>query len=173
MNLVTWSVQIFLGLFFLAAGLPKVINRGLERWTGFAALPRSLTLLIGVTEVLGGAALAVPMATGIAPWLTPLAAAGLAVIVLMATGFHLRAREYLNALETTLWAAIAGLVALTRWHLVGDHIAISPRVIVALLAVLVAAVIANLVVLLTRPAPSSASENENRRPSSGTAGVSS
>src|SRR6266567_4422141 len=100
LNLVLWSVQGFLALFFLAAGAPKLIGRGMERWTGFSDLPRPLVVFIGVTEVLGAAGLVLPMATGILPWLTPLAAVGLALIVLMATGFHLRADERLNALES-------------------------------------------------------------------------
>src|SRR5229473_4997449 len=102
LNVVLWSIQGFLALFFLAAGTPKLIGRGLERWTGFSDVPRPLVVFIGVTEVLGAAGLVVPMVTGIAPWLTPLAALGLAIIVLMATGFHLRADERINALETGL-----------------------------------------------------------------------
>jgi len=86
LNVVLWSVQGFLALFFLAAGVPKLIGRGLERWTGFSELPRAMVVFIGVTEVLGAAGLVVPMVTGMAPWLTPLAALGLAIIVLMATG---------------------------------------------------------------------------------------
>ena len=60
LNIVTWAVQIVLGLFFVAAGFPKLLNRGLEQWTGFADLPRSLSMLIGVTEVLGGVPPAAP-----------------------------------------------------------------------------------------------------------------
>src|SRR5881409_4029720 len=86
LNLVLWSVQGFLALFFLAAGAPKLIGRGLERWTGFSDLPRPLVVFIGVTEVLGAAGLVLPMATGIVPWLTPLAAVSLGIIMLMAPG---------------------------------------------------------------------------------------
>ncbi len=71
-NLVLWGVQGFLALFFLAAGAPKLIGRGLERWTGFSELPRPMVVFIGVTEVLGAAGLVLPMATGVLPWLTPL-----------------------------------------------------------------------------------------------------
>src|SRR6059036_3984043 len=117
LNVVLWSVQGFLALFFLAAGAPKLIGRGMERWTGFSELPRAMVVFIGVTEVLGAAGLVLPMATGVLPWLTPLAAIGLAVIVLMATGFHLRADERINALETGLWASIAVVIALGRWDL--------------------------------------------------------
>src|SRR5213593_1146062 len=115
LNLVLWSVQGFLALFFLAAGAPKLIGRGLERWTGFSSQPRPLVIFIGFTEVLGAAGLVLPMATGILPWLTPLAAVGLGIIVLMATGFHIRADERLNAVETALWASIAAVVAISRW----------------------------------------------------------
>ncbi len=152
LNVVLWSVQGFLALFFLAAGAPKLIGRGLERWTGFSEVPRTLVVFIGVTEVLGAAGLVVPMVTGIAPWLTPFAALGLAIIVLMATGFHLRANERINALETGLWASIAVVIALGRWNLlVASHTDIAPWVLVAAVGVLVPAVIINLVVLFSRP----------------------
>jgi len=98
-NLVLWGVQGFLALFFSSASAPKLLGRGLERWTGFSALPRAQVVFIGATEVLGALGLVLPMASGIAPWLTPLAAIGLATIVLMAAGFHLRANEYLEAVE--------------------------------------------------------------------------
>ncbi len=152
LNLVLWSVQVFLALFFLAAGAPKLIGRGLERWTGFAELPRALVVFIGVTEVLGAAGLVLPMATGIVPWLTPLAAVGLGIIVLMATGFHLRADERVNALETGLWSSIAAVIAIGRWDLVvAAHASAAPWVLVLALGLLVPAVIINLVVLFRRP----------------------
>src|SRR5213592_257089 len=119
LNLVLWSVQGFLALFFLAAGAPKIIGRGLDKWTGFSEMPRPLVILIGLTEVLGAVGLVLPMATGILPWLTPLAAVGLAIIVLMAAGFHIRADERVNALETGLWASIAAVVAIGRWDQIG------------------------------------------------------
>jgi len=151
-NVVLWIVQGFLALFFLAAGAPKLIGRGLERWTGFSDLPRPMVVFIGFTEVLGAAGLVVPMVTGIAPWLTPLAALGLAIIVLMATGFHLRADERINALETGLWASIAVVIAIGRWDLlVASHSYVAPWVLAAAVGVLVPAVIINLIVLLRRP----------------------
>ena len=39
LNLVLWSVQGLLALFFLAAGAPKIVGRGLEQWTGFSDQP--------------------------------------------------------------------------------------------------------------------------------------
>src|SRR5918911_351088 len=153
-NLVLWTVQAFLALFFLAAGAPKLIGRGIDRWTGFSELPRPQVVFIGFAEVLGAAGLVLPLATGVLPWLTPLAAAGLASIVLMASGFHLRAHERLNALETGLWASIAAVVAIGRWDLVAARVDPPPWVLAVALGLLVPAAIVNVIVLLKRPANS-------------------
>src|SRR5438876_10026471 len=90
-HIVLWSVQGFLALFFLAAGAPMLIGRGIERWNGFSDLPRPMVVFIGFTEVIGAAGLVLPMVTGILPWLPPLEAVGLAGIVLLAAGFHVGA----------------------------------------------------------------------------------
>ncbi len=151
LNLVLWIVQGFLALFFFGVGIPKVIGRGTARWTGFSDLRRPLVIVIGVAEVLGAAGLVLPMATGIQPWLTPLAALGLAVIVLQASGFHLRADERLEALETALWASIAGVVAVGRWGLVAARVNVPGWVLIMALGILVPVVIINIVVLFSRP----------------------
>src|SRR5215217_5124997 len=154
LNIVLWSVQGFLALFFLASGAPKILGRGIEKWSGFSDLPRSQVVFIGFAEVLGAAGLVLPMATDVLPWLTPLAAVGLAITVLMATGFHLRADERLNALETGLWAAIAATVAIGRWDLVGSVADILPWVLVAVLGLLIPVAIINVIVLWKRPVKS-------------------
>jgi hypothetical protein len=161
LNIVLWSVQGFLALFFLAAGAPKLLGRGLEKWTGFSELPRSQVVFTGFAEVLGAAGLVLPMVTGVLPWLTPLAAAGLAIIVLMATGFHLRADERLNAVETGLWAGIAAAVAIGRWDLVSSGADGSPWILVVALGLLVPAAIINVIVLRKRSVQSD-SPDDNR-----------
>lgn len=150
LNIVLWSVQGFLALFFLAAGAPKLIGRGIDQWTGFSDLPRRQVIFIGIAEVLGAVGLVLPMATGVLPWLTPLAAVGLGVIVLMASGFHLRADERLEALETGLWASIAVVIAMGRWDLVAARADVPPWALVAALGVLVPSAIINVIVLLRR-----------------------
>lgn len=150
-NLVLWSVQGFLALFFIFAGAPKLLGSGLEQWTGFSELPRVEVVFIGLTEILGAVGLVLPMATGILPWLTPFAALGLAVIVLMAAGFHLRANEYLNAIETGLWGSISVFVAIGRWDLVPTRAAVPAWIVVGALVVLVPAAIVNVIILLKRP----------------------
>jgi uncharacterized membrane protein YphA (DoxX/SURF4 family) len=150
-NVILWIVQALLAIFFLGAGAPKILGRGLERWTGFNDLPRPLVIFIGVTEILGAIGLVLPMATGILPWLTPLSALGLAITVLMASGFHIRNDERLEAIETSLWASILTIIAIARWDSLSAIGSVAPWTLVALLAVLVPATIVNIIAIMRRP----------------------
>ena len=146
-HVVLWIAQGFLALFFLAGGAPKVLGRGLDNWTGFSGLPRAQVILVGVAEVLAAAGLVLPKATGILPWLTPLAAIGLAVIGLMAAGFHVRANEHLNVLETSLLACIGAAIAIGRWDLIDSSADVPPWTLVVVLCLLVPAAVVNVIVL--------------------------
>ncbi len=65
---------------------------------------------IGLAEVLALAGLTLPTSTGILPWLTPLAAAGLLVIMLGAAILHLRRAAYAPAVVDTLILAFITVV---------------------------------------------------------------
>lgn len=147
LNVALWIAQGFLALFFFAGGVPKVLGRGIDRWTGFSDLPRVQVIVVGVTEVLAAAGLVLPKVTGVLPWLTPLAAIGLAVIGLMAAGFHVRFNEHLNVLETSLLASIGGVIAIGRWDLIDSSAGVTPWTLVVALCLLVPAAIVNVVIL--------------------------
>jgi len=95
MTTALWMTQISLGAAFTLAGIFKAI--GYERakttmpWVG--AVPERLVRFIGVSELLGGLGLILPLATGVAPFITPLAALGLAATMLLAAAFHARRGE--------------------------------------------------------------------------------
>ncbi len=148
-----WIAQGFLALFFFAAGAPKALGQGLERWTGFDDLPRPMVLLIGVSEVAAGLALFVPMLADQSQWTTPLAALGLVVISLMASGFHIRAGEGLPAVETVLWASLAGCIAIGRWDQMSTGPSIPEELLVPVVLVVMCVAITTLVVLFRRPVP--------------------
>jgi len=163
-DITVWVAQGLLALFFLAVGLPKLAGRGLDRWIGFDQIPRPVTILIGVSEVAGAAALLVPPLIDRFEWTTPLAAVGIAVISLMASGFHLRAREWLTTIETALWASLAGAVAIGRWDEGAKAPSIPRDVLVPVLIAVVVAIVSNFV-LLIRATPSPAREDgEPARP---------
>lgn len=83
MNIILWVVQVLLALLFLFAGASKFLMPADEMTKN---MPQSLSLgfiyFIGVCEILGGIGLVVPWATKIMPKLTPIAAAGLIIIMI-------------------------------------------------------------------------------------------
>src|SRR5258706_1390265 len=82
-NVVLWIVQGLLALLYLFAGAMKFVMPMDQMTKGMpVALPGWFLYFIGVAEVLGAIGLIVPAATRIRPGLTPLAAAGLAVIMI-------------------------------------------------------------------------------------------
>jgi uncharacterized membrane protein YphA (DoxX/SURF4 family) len=117
MKYVLWGVQILLALAFLASGMLKLTQpydalAAQMAWVG--AVPPWLVLFIGVAEVLGAVGLVLPAATGVLPWLTPLAAAGLALTMLLATLFHLARGELAMAPVPLLLGLLAAFVAYAR-----------------------------------------------------------
>jgi uncharacterized membrane protein YphA (DoxX/SURF4 family) len=95
MNIALWIVQVLLAGMFLMAGVMKAFQyeRAKASLPWVKDVPRPLTTFIGISELLGGLGLLLPAITGFLPWLTPLAAAGLALMMLLAIGFHASRRE--------------------------------------------------------------------------------
>ncbi|WP_427892105.1 DoxX family protein [Kribbella sp. GL6] len=148
-----WIAEGFLALFFALSGVPKILGTGIDRWVGFDDVPRGLTVLIGTSELAAAVGLVVPVLAGRGEWTTPLAALGIAVISLMASGFHLRNREWLAALETALWASLAITVTAARWDKFATAPALSRHDLVPIaILVLLPALLVNLVVLTRRTA---------------------
>src|SRR5947207_10989929 len=84
MNVTLWIVQGLLAALFLVAGGAKLVLP-LDQMTGPVALPGWLLRFVGVAEVLGALGLVLPGLLRIKPGLTPLAAAGLVIIMVGAT----------------------------------------------------------------------------------------
>lgn len=86
MNIVLWIVQILLALIFLFAGGTKLIlsSEVLQSMgsPNQIMLPGLLIKFIGLCEVLGGLGLLLPGLLRKRPGLTPLAAAGLLIIMI-------------------------------------------------------------------------------------------
>ena len=110
MNLGLWVLQVLLGLFFvfhsyLMLRPPQMVQSGMKY---VLEMPAALRLFAGVAEGLAGLALIFPAWLRILPWLTPLAAAGLVLLMLGAIIFHVRRKEYPNIGLN----AVLGLLAL-------------------------------------------------------------
>ncbi len=86
MNKLLWTVQILLAALFLFAGGFKLVTPVEEMLKQMpVALPGWFLQFVGICEVLGGVGLVLPSALRIKPGLTPLAAAGLVIIMIGAT----------------------------------------------------------------------------------------
>ncbi len=116
-----WVVQGLLAFAFGAAGAMKLaqpidalVSGGLV-WA--SSVPEALVRFIGASELLGGVGMILPAATRIAPRLTPLAGAGLVIVMALALAFHV-SRGELGALPVNLvLGGLAGFVAYGRTKL--------------------------------------------------------
>ncbi|MGE5850191.1 MAG: DoxX family protein [Candidatus Methylomirabilota bacterium] len=116
MTYVLWIVQGLLAALFLWAGGIKLILP-LEQLTGPMPLPGLFLRFIGVAEVLGAAGLILPGLLRIRPGLTPLAAAGLVIIMIGATVLTLAGGDVVLALIPLVVGLLAAFVAYGRWRL--------------------------------------------------------
>jgi hypothetical protein len=121
MNVVLWVLQALLGFAFTGLGFNHAFRAeklaGAPRMAWITAVPRPLMTFIGIAETAGGLGLVLPMLTGVAPWLTPLAAALLAVVMLLAAVFHLQRKEFANIRGNLMFMLLAAVVAWGRWAL--------------------------------------------------------
>lgn len=97
MNITLWILQGLLAAIFLMAGIMKVSSskEGLkdksgERMAWVDSFPERNIKLIGILEILAAVGLILPLATGILPWLTPLAAIGLVLTMIGAIALHVQ-----------------------------------------------------------------------------------
>lgn len=97
MIVVAWILQVVLALAFLAAGgmklvrpRPALVGAGMG-WAEDFSDPAVKT--IGALEVLGALGLVLPALFGVATWLVPVAAIGLALTMAGAVVVHVRRKE--------------------------------------------------------------------------------
>lgn len=120
MNLALWIIAGLLAAVFLLAGTNKLIipQEKLARAPGGGWVndfsPGFLKTL-GAVEILGAIGLILPAALDIAPILVPLAAVGLATIMVGAAIVTLRRQESKHALLNVTYLLLAALVATGRF----------------------------------------------------------
>ena len=118
MHKTLWTIQILLaGLFIFAGGFKLLtpIEEMLKQLP--VALSGGFLQFIGVCEVLGGLGLILPELLRIRPGLTPVAAAGLVIIMIGATVISLKAPSPATALFPFATGVLAAFVAYGRWKL--------------------------------------------------------
>src|SRR4026209_3007604 len=118
MNIGLWVLQVLLAVAFFAHGWflltpPAAFVEQLN-----ASLPRWFQVFLGVAEVLAAVGLTLPGLTRILPWLVAWAAAGIMIVMISATAFHLMRGEISSAAVTLVLLGLATFVAYMRHRVV-------------------------------------------------------
>jgi uncharacterized membrane protein YphA (DoxX/SURF4 family) len=118
MNIALWIAQGLLAAIFLFAGGMKLVMPIDEMMKQMPIpLPEWFVLFTGVVEVLGAIGVILPWLLHIRPGLTPLAAAGLVIVMIGATVYTLAAGQVASALIPLVVGILAAFVAYGRWRL--------------------------------------------------------
>lgn len=118
--MIAWVLQGLLGTAFLVAGVMKLAKTREELLAQGAKMAwvedfsGTVVRGIGVVEVLGAIGVLLPELTGILPVLTPVAAAGLVLIMLGAALTHVRRGEYAGVVSNVVLGGLALAVVWLR-----------------------------------------------------------
>ena len=115
MTYALWIIQALLSLLFLFAGGTKLVLPIAEMTKDMPSMPGWFLRFIGVAEILGGLGLILPGLLRIQTGLTPLAAAGLVIIMIGATVLSIP--QGVVVLLPLLTGILAAFVAYGRWRL--------------------------------------------------------
>src|SRR5215213_145738 len=114
-NIALWVLQFLMAALFFWHGqlmafppaeMVAMINENIGE---------GLRVFIGVAEILAAIGLILPGLTRILPFLTPLAAAGLMIVMSSATVLHVYRGETASAISALVIFVLVSIVAYTRW----------------------------------------------------------
>lgn len=115
MIIALWIATGALALAFAMAGSMKLITpyakvAGQDRMEWTEEVTPSQLKTIGALEVVGAVGMVLPAATQVVPWLTPVAAFALAIMMGVAVALHVRRRE--NSTPSVILGTLALLIGI-------------------------------------------------------------
>ena len=122
MGIALGVAQVLVAVAFLGAGATKLSQpkeKLIKNMAWVEDFSQPAVRLIGAAEVLGAIGVVLPALTGILPWLTPLAALGLVLLMVGAALTHLRRTEYGNIAVNSVLLVLVAFVAYGRFFLAG------------------------------------------------------
>ena len=120
MGIALWAVQVLMAAAFLVAGATKLSQpkeKLVKNMAWVEDFSQGTVRLIGALEALGAIGVVLPALTGILPWLTPLAALGLVLLMIGAALTHLRRTEYGYIAMNAVLLVLAAFVAYGRFFI--------------------------------------------------------
>lgn len=111
-----------LGIYFLLVGISHfIVPEGLPGpMSWMYDLSDTLHAVSGTAEILGGLGLILPGLTGIRPELTWMAAAGLTLVMIGATIWHLTRGEIASVVQTVILAGLLARMAMKSREAIGS-----------------------------------------------------
>jgi putative oxidoreductase len=120
LNFSLWVSQVIVAAMFAMAGSAKATQPIAElstRMPWAADIPEALVRFIGISELAGAIGLVLPALTRIRPGLTPLAAAGLTTIMVLAAVFHAaRGGEGAGIIVNVVIGSLTAFIAWGRYR---------------------------------------------------------
>jgi putative oxidoreductase len=116
MNILLWVLQALLAAAFFAHGMLLLMPPAEIAAQMNAELPRWFWVFLGVAEVGAAIGITLPGVTRILPGLVPTAAAGIMIVMISATIWHVVRGELSSAAITLLLLIMATYVAYMRWR---------------------------------------------------------
>ncbi len=117
MNVLLWILQVLLALAFFAHGWMMLAPPPSVAALMNASLPRWFQVFLGIAEVSAAVGLILPGLARVKPWLVSAAAAGIMLVMICATIYHVSRGEFSSAATTIVLLAIAAIVAYARWRI--------------------------------------------------------
>ncbi|HEY4305551.1 MAG TPA: DoxX family protein [Gemmatimonadaceae bacterium] len=118
-----WTAQILVALLFVFAGAMKFVMPPEKMQQGPIVLPLAFLYFIGVCEILGGLGLVLPGQTRIATFLTPIAGAGLTIIMFGATVLSVIGLGVAGGILPAVVGALTTWIAYSRTRVVPLNVA--------------------------------------------------
>lgn len=118
MHGVLWVLQVLLAAAFFAHGYMFLFPPASVVEQMNASLPRWFQLFLGVAEIAAAVGLTLPGLTRVMPSFVSWAAAGIVVVMISATVFHLMRGEIQSSVITAILLLMASFVAYARWRVV-------------------------------------------------------
>lgn len=117
MNIALWVAQGLLAAAFLMAAKMKILSYEKYKVQAGPDVPsEESAFLIGLSELAGALGVILPWATNRYPILTPLAATGLEIVMLLALGFHYRHKHpFKNYIPALVLLALCVFVSIGRF----------------------------------------------------------
>ena len=114
MNILLWVLQVLLAVVFIAHGLLLLMPPPEIAAQMVMSLPRAFWVFLGVAEIAAAIGLTLPGLTRVMPWLVSWAAAGIMIVMISATGYHIVRGEISSAAVTFVLLLMATFVAYMR-----------------------------------------------------------